>query len=274
MGVESEDACVICLDSEGEPTQGGCACRGSAGLAHVECRLRLAEAKTSLVRVATDWWMCSTCKANFTGETKRYLSSQLTLRAARDVALRDIAMHIQISTELADGRFVAAEQNALTHLARSRAAYGDEGTLTLEVAAFLAEALAGQRRDEEAADIRSAVLDASRRALGEESGRTLNAAGRLAISLTRTGRYAAAEALLRQSILTTTRVFGPADLHTLGQQHALAQNLRLQGAHDEAERLLRGVLAGTRRVLGPEHPSTVNLVREIAQLGQKDARGP
>ena len=190
------------------------------------------------------------------------------MRAAGNVRLRDIAMHIQISAELADGRYVAAEQNARAHLARTRAAYGDEWAepLALEAAAFLAEALAGQRRDEEAADIRSAVLDASRRALGDESGQTLNAAGRLASSLSRIGRYAAAEALLRRSIETTTRVFGPADLHTLGQQHALAQNFRLQGARDEAERLLRGVLAGTRRVLGPEHPSTVNLVREMAQL--------
>ena len=267
-GVESDDVCVICLDSEAEPIQGGCACRGSAGLAHVECRRLVAESKTSMTRVATEWWRCATCKAHFTGETKRYLSSQLTLRAAGSVWLRDIAMHIQISTELADGRYPAAEQSARAHLARIRAAYGDEGAepLALEAASFLAEALAGQRRDAEAADIRGAVLDASRRALGEESGQTLNAAGRLASSLSRIGRYAAAEALLRRSIETTTRVFGPADLHTLGQQHALAQNFRLQGARDEAERLLRGVLAGTRRVLGPEHPSTVNLVREMAQL--------
>ena len=179
----------------------------------------MAESKTSLARVATEWWRCATCKAHFTGETKRYLSSQLTLRAAGSVWLRDIAMHIQISTELADGRYPAAEQSARAHLARIRAAYGDEGAepLALEAASFLAEALAGQRRDEEAADTRGAVLDASMRALGEESGQTLNAAGRLASSLSRIGRYAAAEALLRRSIETTTRVFGPADLHTLGQ---------------------------------------------------------
>ena len=267
---DADDACVICLDGSeaaaAAPIQGGCACRGGAGLAHVECRLRLAEAKTSRARVATEWWRCSTCNAHFTGETRRFLSRELSLRAAADARLRDIAMHVHISTELADGRYVAAERDARAHLARIRESPRGHGTLALEAASFLAEALAGQRRDEEAAVIRSAVLEESARTLGDESGQTLNAAGRLASSLSRTGRYAAAEALLRRSIRTTTRVFGPADLHTLGQQHALAQLFRLRGARDEAEPLLRGVLAGTRRVLGPEHPSTVSLVREIAQL--------
>ena len=179
------------------------------------------------------------------------------------------ARHRDAHTDLHRARRRAVPRGGAERAGASCAAYGDEGAepLALEAASFLAEALAGQRRDAEAADIRGAVLDASRRALGEESGQTLNAAGRLASSLSRIGRYAAAEALLRRSIETTTRVFGPADLHTLGQQHALAQLFRLQGTRDEAERLLRGVLAGTRRILGPAHPSTVNLVREIAQLG-------
>lgn len=259
-----EDSCVICLGSDGAPIQGGCACRGSAGLAHVECRLREAESKDRMNRVATEWWRCSTCKTHFTGETKRYLSRQLTLRAATRPEIRDVAMHQQISTELADGQYAAAEQNARAYLTRKRARHGDEGVMTLEAASFLAQALEGQGTYEEAADIRRAVLDAKRRALGEESGQTLNASGQLASTLSRLGKYAEAEALLRQGIVITTRVFGHADLHTLAQQHALAKNLGRQGKHDEAESLLRGVLPVTTRVLGPEHPSTLNLLYELA----------
>ena len=259
-----EDACVICLGSEGTPIQGGCACRGSAGLAHVECRLREAESKDTMNRVATEWWRCSTCKAHFTGETKRYLSRRLTLRAAGRPEIRDVAMHQQISTELADGQYAAAEHNARTYLTRQRARHGDEGTVTLEAAGLLAQALEGQRAYEEAVDIRRAVLDAKSRALGEESGQTLNASGQLASTLSRLGKYTEAEALLRQAAAISARVFGAEDLHTLAQQHALAQNLVRQGKHDEAESLLRGVLPGTRRVLGPEHPSTLNLLYDLA----------
>jgi hypothetical protein len=85
--MSEERTCFICLDSEGDAIQGGCACRGSAGLAHAECRLRLAESKTVLERhstkVATEWWKCSTCTAHFTGETKQYLSWMLTAHSKR-----------------------------------------------------------------------------------------------------------------------------------------------------------------------------------------------
>ena len=36
--------CIICLDPDPPPIQSGCACRGDAGLAHVECRILAASA--------------------------------------------------------------------------------------------------------------------------------------------------------------------------------------------------------------------------------------
>jgi hypothetical protein len=35
---EVNGTCIICLDNDPPPIQSGCACRGDAGLAHVECR--------------------------------------------------------------------------------------------------------------------------------------------------------------------------------------------------------------------------------------------
>jgi hypothetical protein len=35
-----DGVCIICLDDDSPPIQSGCACRGNAGLAHVECRQR------------------------------------------------------------------------------------------------------------------------------------------------------------------------------------------------------------------------------------------
>jgi hypothetical protein len=38
------DECTICLGDEGPPfpIQGGCACRGPSGLAHLACRVQMA----------------------------------------------------------------------------------------------------------------------------------------------------------------------------------------------------------------------------------------
>ena len=278
--MSEERTCVICLDTEGEAIQGGCACRGSAGLAHVECRLRLAESKTILTRhttkVATEWWKCSTCTSHFTGETRRYLSSKLTALSSAhsgNAWLRDVAMHQQISTELAETRYAEAERNARAHHARLRHTFGDEAKLTLAAADLLATALAKQvgiqGKKGEAVHIQRAVLEATRRASGDESGETLNAAGKLAETLTRMQMHAEAESLIRAGIDTTTRVFGTSDLHTLAQRHALALCFCSQGKWDEAERIFRDVLNVTRRIQGPDHPSVVDLVYNIALTRKK-----
>ena len=39
---EVNGTCTICLDNDPLPIQSGCACRGDAGLAHVECRAEAA----------------------------------------------------------------------------------------------------------------------------------------------------------------------------------------------------------------------------------------
>jgi hypothetical protein len=276
----SEETCVICLDTEGDAIQGGCACRGSAGFAHAECRLRVAESKTVLTRhttkVATEWWKCSTCTAHFTGETKRYLSSKLTALSSahsRNAWLRDVAMHQQIATELAETRYAEAEDNARAHHARLRHTLGDEAKLTLAAADLLATALSKQvgiqGKKEEAVHIQRAVLEATRRASGDESGETLNAAGKLAETLTRMRNHTEAESLIRAGIETTTRVFGRSDLHTLAQRHALALCFCSQGKWDEAERIFRDVLNVTRRIQGPEHPSVVDLTYNIALTRKK-----
>jgi hypothetical protein len=40
--------CTICLESDPPPIQSGCACRGDAGLAHIECRISAAEYQQKL----------------------------------------------------------------------------------------------------------------------------------------------------------------------------------------------------------------------------------
>jgi hypothetical protein len=61
-------ACIICLCDDPSPIQSGCACRGDAGLAHVECRTQDAAHRMANSKQRDDgWWKCGTCGQNFTG---------------------------------------------------------------------------------------------------------------------------------------------------------------------------------------------------------------
>ena len=67
-GVGRDLGCRICLDSEGDPKpiQCGCACRGEAGLAHIECNIVAAEHFSTGFHKG--WYHCSTCNQDYTGE--------------------------------------------------------------------------------------------------------------------------------------------------------------------------------------------------------------
>jgi hypothetical protein len=62
-----EGVCIICLDKDPTPIQSGCACRGDAGLAHVECRVEAAAHRVKNMKSMDGWWECGTCKEQFTG---------------------------------------------------------------------------------------------------------------------------------------------------------------------------------------------------------------
>ena len=65
-GGSDEDVCLICFEASPPPIQSGCACRGPAGLAHLACRVKAAQALVR--RKGTSWWWtCQTCKQRFTG---------------------------------------------------------------------------------------------------------------------------------------------------------------------------------------------------------------
>jgi hypothetical protein len=62
-----EDTCTICLCGDPPPIQSGCACRGDAGLAHVECRAEDAAHRMANSNDRAGWAECMTCKQPFTG---------------------------------------------------------------------------------------------------------------------------------------------------------------------------------------------------------------
>ena len=65
---EEVGSCTICLSGDHpKPTQSGCACRGDAGLAHVECRAEAAAHRMANADEYSGWWECGTCGQKFTG---------------------------------------------------------------------------------------------------------------------------------------------------------------------------------------------------------------
>ena len=59
-------SCIICYETDPQPIQSGCACRGLGGLAHVGCIIDVA-ASQAAHRGTSAWRNCQTCKQEFTG---------------------------------------------------------------------------------------------------------------------------------------------------------------------------------------------------------------
>jgi hypothetical protein len=98
-----EGACTICLDTGPPPIQKGCACRGDAGLAHVDCLVHAAVSQQAQ-RDMSVWWRCQTCNHDFTGAMLIGLANAWVAKAA-----------------IGDG---TANLPAKTHLAKSLCSVG------------------------------------------------------------------------------------------------------------------------------------------------------
>jgi hypothetical protein len=152
-GGSCEGSCTICLDGDPRPIQSGCACRGDAGLAHVECRAMDAAHRTKNRGDDEGWWKCGTCKQGFTG------AMQLGLARAWWSAAQRLP-------EESDQRLYAAGN--------------------------LASSLDDQGKHAEAETMHHEVLEVKRRVLGPEHPSTLMTAGNLANSLQHQGKHAEA----------------------------------------------------------------------------------
>ena len=225
MSGGDEDVCFICFESSHPPIQSCCACRGAAGLAHDECRVKAAD--TLVRRTGQDmwWWTCQTCEQEFTGAMGTGLARAWCSRVCE-----------------------RAEEN------RER----------LEAMNNLAVSLNSEGKHAEAAEIQRAVLAVRTRVLGPEHPDKLTTANNLAICLSRQGKHAEAEEMLHEVLAARKRVLGTEHPSTLVTGNKLGNCLSGQGKHAEADELLREVLAARKRVLGREHPHTLNTASNLA----------
>ena len=247
-------ACCICLDNDGPPlpVQCGCGCREEAGCAHVACKI--AYAKHQGPGYHKDWFVCPTCKQDYTGPLQLGLAEALLLRLQRrpvEDAHRLCAQNNLANAYKQAGRFAEAEALYRDILAIDRRVHGPNHKNTLMAVANVGTALADQGKHSAAEAVFCDIVERKREVLGSDHESTLLTASNLALALVNQGKYAEAEPVLRETLAIQQRVLGKGHTDTLGTTDTLALLLSSTRQHAEAEALVRSALAQANRTLGP-----------------------
>jgi len=288
--------CYICTQALHWKTKEGlvrmCACRGTAGFAHVSClaeqaKILFAEAEENNLdlRVKNERWerwaYCGLCEQKYHGVVacaltwacwKTYVGRPETdqvYRAAMNLlgnGLADAKHHedalVVIGAELSMKRRLGAPAESIL-VAQSNLA------ITYAYLGVSEKALSMER------DVYSGRL----RLNGEEHQSTLIAAGNLADSLGHQRHYEEARSLLRKSIPVARRVLGESHDLTLRMRWCHAQALSRDpiATLDDlraAVTTLEDTVRVARRVLGGAHPTTEGIEKELrdvqAALGARD----
>ena len=281
--------CYICTQARHWKTKEGlvrgCACRGTAGFAHVSClaeeaKILVAEALENNLgsKVLTErfqrWDTCSLCEQDYHGVVrcalgwacwKTYLG-----RPEKD-QLRAGAMRKLGSGLSATNHHEAALSVKEAELSMRRR-LGDSEETILTVRNNLAGTYKMLGRQESALNIYRDVYSGYARLHGEEHGMTLLAASNYANSLFLLERCEEGKALLRKTMPVARRVLGESDKVTLRMRSNYATALytdpsaRLDDLRD-AVTTLEEVDQIARRVLGGVHPTTRTLEDQL-----RDAR--
>ena len=251
-----------------------CACRGTAGFAHVSC---LAEQAKILVAEAEEnnlgskvlnerfdrWHTCGLCEQNYHGVVrgglgwgcwKTYLGrSELDL--ARRFAMQQLGNGLYHTKHYEDALTV---EEALLSMLR-RAGASEQGILTAQNNIARTYQLLG--RHESALNMYRDVLSGYLKLLGESDTFTIMAASNYASALHNLNRFEEAKALLSRTMPVAQRVLGESNELTITikchYSWALYEDTAATlGDLREAVTSLVETERTTRRVLGGTHPLT------------------
>ena len=276
--------CYICTQALHWKTKEGlvrmCACRGTAGFAHVSClaeqaKILVAEAEeNNLGTKAFDarirrWDTCSLCEQNYHGVVRGALGwacwKTYVNRPESDMARR-LAMN-RLGNGLNDA---GHNEDALTvmeaELATLRRLGAPEGYI-LAARANLAMTYRNLRRLEDALRMMRDVYSGRLKLNGIECEQTLEAAQNYALSLNELRRFEEAKALLRKTVPVARRVLGENRELTLKMRWFYALELYNGGATlddlREAATTLEDTAGIARRVLGGAHPVAMQMERDL-----------
>ena len=251
-----------------------CACRGTAGFAHVSC---LAEQAKILCNEAEEnnlgdkafndrwarWHTCGLCEQQYHGVVKCGLGwacwKTYVGRPEGDwvrmSAMRNLGSGLSAAERHADALSV---KEAELSMARR---FGANEECLLGVQINLANTYSNLGRLEEALQLERDVYNGSLRLSGEEDVDTLTAANNYARSLTELKRFEEARALLRKAVPAARRVLGETHDLTLTLKKVYGESFYEDDSatlddRREAVTTLEDTTRIARRVFGASHPTT------------------
>ncbi len=277
--------CFICTQALHWKTKEGlvrgCACRGTAGFAHVSC---LAEQAKILVAEAEEnnldfkvqnekwkrWYSCSLCEQDYHGVVRCALGwacwKTYVGRPESDwthgAAMTELGLGLSAVRRYEDALSVGEAE--LATLRR----FVDSKDNILSVQSNLACTYELLGRSNEALSLRQEVYSGRLKLEGEEHIYTLNAANNYATSLQILERFKEAKSLMRKTVPKARRVLGEAHEITLGMRQNYAMSLYQDPTSTlddlrEAVTTLEETERTMRRVFGGAHPTTVNIGRGL-----------
>ena len=281
--------CYICTQALHWKTKEGlvrmCACRGTAGFAHVSClaeqaKILVTEAEENNLGVETRnerftrWFACSLCEQQYHGVVycalgwacwKTYLGrpeeSVFRLTAMRQLGagLHSAERHEEL---------LSVQETELAMMRRR----GDSEVDMLVVQSNLAISYQNIGREEEALRMRQGVYSGTLKLRGEEHKNTFVVAFNYGDSLRQLKRFEEAKTLMRKMIPVARRVLGENHEQTLKMRWNYARALYEDPAATlddlrEAVTTLEETVRIAQRVLGGSHPLTGKI-----ELRLRDAR--
>jgi hypothetical protein len=280
--------CYICTQALHWKTKEGlvrmCACRGTAGFAHVSClaeqaKILCAEAEDNNLDVKVKqarfsrWSTCGLCEQHYHGVVRCALGwacwKTYVGRPEADWNRRS-AMRMLAGGLYAAGHYedaLSVQEAGLLLMRR----LGAPEELLLGTQSNLATTYASLGRHEQASQIERDVYSGRLKLHGEEHLQTLTAGLNYSASLVNLGRFETAKELSSKTLPVMRRVVGESHEITLRMQWNYAQSLYmdpatgLDGLH-EALTTLEDLIRIARRVLGGEHPFTVEIEDSLRQV--------
>ena len=279
--------CYICTQALHWKTKEGlvrgCACRGTAGFAHVSC---LAEQAKILYAEALDnnlanevkdarwnrWYTCSLCEQRYHG----VVACALTWACWKTYLGRPEADNARLNAMSLLGLGLAGAGHHEDELSvreaelSMRRRIGMPESKMFSVQGNLANAYTRLGRHEEALSLSQEVYSGRLRFKGEEYYDTLLAALNYAYSLLSLRRFEEAKSLMRKTMPVARRVVGENDDLTLKMRCIDAQSLyRDDGATlddlHEAVTSLEEIERTARRVFGGANPTTTGIETALRQ---------
>ena len=256
----------------------GCACRGTAGLAHVSC---LAEQAKILVAEAEDhnlfgtpkfdekwerWRGCGLCEQRYHGVVHCALgwACWKTYVGRPEGDWTRCSAMTEVGNGLSDaGRHEEALSVRVADLSM-RQRLGASENYILVAQSNLANAYQALGRNKEVLRLRRDVYSGYVRLRGAEHRNTLLVAENYAMDLLRANRFEEAKSLMRKTISAARRVFGKDASATQKMRSVYAGALysdptaTLDDCH-EAVTMLEEAARTSRRMLGAAHPIVVQI---------------